>query len=90
MQTWIFRLASIAFFALQAGVLVHLLREGRGNAGPAPAERSVEIVWTLVPAALIAALVLMMSGATSADWSRLRDGGPGPLEPSRFVPVEVR
>lgn len=87
MQTWIFRVTGVAFFALQAGILLHLLRERPAGADGG---RSVEIVWTLVPAAILAALVLMLSGGTQPPWSRVRGGASGPLEPPRFVPVEVR
>jgi len=34
--------------------------------------RRVEIVWTLVPAALLVAVVLMVSGLTRSSWSRVR------------------
>ena len=35
-------------------------------------ERHLEIVWTLVPASVLVALVLMMYGLTDRPWARAR------------------
>lgn len=74
MQAVVFWLTGGAFFALQLGVLLYLLY-ARPAAGLAPIEgrrRRVEIVWTLVPASLFVAVVLMVSGVTGSAWSRVR------------------
>jgi formate-dependent nitrite reductase membrane component NrfD len=73
-QAVIFWLVGIAFFAAQAATLGYLLRTRRSTAGSASACRRVEIVWTLVPAAVIAALVLMTSGLTRPAWTQVRPG----------------
>lgn len=69
-QASVFWLCGVLFFAVQIGVLVALLRarHARRDAASHPAE----IVWTLVPAALLAALALMASGLTEPSWSRVR------------------
>jgi choline-glycine betaine transporter len=77
LQTTIFWLVGIAFFAVQATTLGYLLRARRSAAG-ADEGRRVEIVWTLVPAAVLAALVLMMSGLTGRSWTHVR-GSVAPL-----------
>lgn len=87
MQTSLFWLTGGAFFALQLGMLLYLLY-GRPRGGlpanllygslpgelPARGERRrrVEIVWTLVPASLLVAVVLMVSGFTGSSWNRIR------------------
>jgi heme/copper-type cytochrome/quinol oxidase subunit 2 len=74
-QAAIFWLSGIGFFALQAAMLVYLLR-ARHSGTPGDETRRVEVVWTLVPAAVLAALVLMMSGLTQGSWSRVRGDTP--------------
>jgi len=78
-QATLFWLTGGAFFALQIGTLLYLLyaSPSRGLAPTEGRRRRVEIVWTLVPAALLVAVVLMMSGFTGSSWSRVRAGGPG-------------
>lgn len=74
MQATLFWLTGGAFFALQLGILLHLLYASP-PAGLAPSEvrrRRVEIVWTLVPAALLVAVVLMVSGLTESPSTRVR------------------
>lgn len=81
MQATLFWLFGGAFFALQTGMLLYLLYAGPGT-GLASSEarrRRVEIVWTLVPAALLVAVVLMISGLTGSSWSRVRSGGTSPV-----------
>jgi hypothetical protein len=78
-QATLFWLTGGAFFALQTGILLYLLYASPAQE-PADTEgrrRRVEIVWTLVPAALLVAVVLMMSGFTGSSWSRVRAAGPG-------------
>lgn len=74
MQATLFWLTGGAFFALQIGTLLYLLyaAPGTGAAATEGRRRRVEIVWTLVPAALLVAVVLMMSGFTASSWSRVR------------------
>ena len=74
MHASIFWLTGAAFLAVQLVFLLVLLRDRhRATADPDHAgRRQVEIVWTLVPASLLVALVLMMSGLTRAPWSRVR------------------
>ena len=76
MQATLFWLTGGAFFALQFGMLLYLLYASPA-AGLAPSEESrrrVEIVWTLVPASVLVAVVLMVSGLTGSPWSRVRAG----------------
>lgn len=77
MQATLFWLTGVAFFALQIGMLLYLLyaRPTTGLAASEARRRRVEIVWTLVPAALLVAVVLMVSGFTSSSWSRVRVAG---------------
>ena len=77
MQATLFWLTGGAFFALQIGMLLYLLyaSPARGLAASEARQRRVEIVWTLVPAALLVAVVLMVSGFTSSSWSRVRVAG---------------
>jgi len=81
-QTTIFWLVGAAFFAVQAATLGYLLRARRSATGGNDEGRRVEIVWTLVPAAVLAALVLMMSGLTASSWTHVR-GGAAPLVAQR-------
>ena len=60
----------------------------RGGVGPAEEqERGVEMVWTLVPAALIAALALMLSGFTDGAWIQSRTGDT-PLVGPRAIRID--
>jgi heme/copper-type cytochrome/quinol oxidase subunit 2 len=73
-QATLFWLTGGAFFALQLGLLLYLLY-GRPARGLTPTEERrhrVEIVWTLVPASLLVAVALMVSGLTGSSWSRVR------------------
>ena len=84
MKNALFWLCGVAFFAYQALVLARLVAERREDLAPdARRERDVEMVWTLVPAALVAALALMLAGLTDGAWSQSRTGGAplvGPRE----------
>jgi heme/copper-type cytochrome/quinol oxidase subunit 2 len=69
--TTIFWLTGIAFFAVQLIVLLLLLRL-RHRSGATPEERlrhHAEVIWTLVPASLVAALALMLGGLVDSPWS---------------------
>jgi len=69
LQTSIFWLTGVVFFAVQLGILLTLMRQGR-SADPAEASGGrLEIVWTIVPASLIAALALMLGGLTKGSWT---------------------
>jgi hypothetical protein len=73
-QATVFWLTGGAFFALQLGMLLYLLYAGprAGLAADEARRRRVEMVWTLVPAALLVAVVLMVAGLTGSSWSRVR------------------
>jgi heme/copper-type cytochrome/quinol oxidase subunit 2 len=72
-QNTIFWLTGAAFFAVQLAMLLSLLRrEPRMGDPAADRRRRVEIVWTMVPASLIAALALMIAGLTASPWTRTR------------------
>mgnify|MGYP006184470885 CR=1 FL=1 len=61
MQTNIFWISGIVFFAVQIRILLSLLRQRR-QADPSRSEAiHTEIVWTLVPAALVTAIAIMVS-----------------------------
>jgi heme/copper-type cytochrome/quinol oxidase subunit 2 len=82
-QTTLFWLTGGAFFALQLGMLLYLLYAS-STPGLAPSEerrRRVEIIWTLVPASILVAVVLMVSGLTGSSWSRVRAGA----DPARAI-----
>jgi heme/copper-type cytochrome/quinol oxidase subunit 2 len=84
----VFWLAGTGFFAYQAIVLARLLAERGRSANPAEEqERGVEMVWTLVPAALIAALALMLSGFTDGAWIQSRTGDT-PLVGPRAIRID--
>ena len=74
MQATLFWLTGGAFFALQLGMLLYLLyaRPARGLAATEERRHRVEIVWTLVPASILVAVALMVSGLTGSSWSRIR------------------
>lgn len=74
MQATLFWLTGGAFFALQIGMLLYLLYASPsvGLAASGERRRRVEIVWTLVPASILVAVVLMVSGFTGASWTRVR------------------
>jgi len=84
----IFWISGVAFFAYQSAVLARLVAE-RGASVPAENrhERDVEMVWTLVPAALVVALALMLAGFVDGDWARSRTGGT-PLVGPREIRVD--
>jgi heme/copper-type cytochrome/quinol oxidase subunit 2 len=73
-QATLFWLTGGAFFALQIGMLLYLLYASptAGLAATGERRRRVEIVWTLVPASILVAVVLMVSGLTGSPWTRLR------------------
>jgi hypothetical protein len=70
----LFWLTGGAFFALQIGTLLYLLyaSPSGGLAAIGERRRRVEIVWTLVPASILVAVVLMVSGFTGSSWTRVR------------------
>ncbi|HEY8514262.1 MAG TPA: hypothetical protein VIS07_01975 [Candidatus Binatia bacterium] len=74
MQAALFWLTGGAFFALQLGMLLYLLyaRPAAGLASGDGRRHRDEIVWTLVPASLVVAIALMVTGLTAAPWSRVR------------------
>jgi len=80
-QNGIFWLSGLLFFAVQVRTLGVLLRRNEANADT----RTVEIVWTMVPASLIAALALMLGGLTSTSWTK-PERGDEPLE-VRLIPA---
>jgi heme/copper-type cytochrome/quinol oxidase subunit 2 len=88
-QATLFWLFGGAFFVLQTGMLLYLLyaSPARGLASSEARRRRVEIVWTLVPAALLVAVVLMISGLTASSWSRVRSAGASPV--ARLVQQDV-
>lgn len=76
LQTKIFWICGVVFFAVQIQILLSLLRQRRqADAGRAEAIHA-EIVWTLVPAALVTAIALMA-------WQQ------GPLERAKTPPVTI-
>lgn len=68
-QTSLFWITGVAFFAVQLGILLLLMRQGRSPDAETAAYGRLEIVWTLVPASLIAALALMLGGFTRGSWT---------------------
>ncbi|MFM7735053.1 MAG: hypothetical protein ACKPBU_03625 [Alphaproteobacteria bacterium] len=87
MKNAIFWLSGLGFFAYQAFVLARLVAE-RGDATSTGGRlRDVEMFWTLVPAILVAALALMLSGFVDGDWSRSRTGDT-PLAGPRRIRVD--
>lgn len=83
MQAAIFWTTGAAFFALQAAMIGYLLRARRAAAARRQPDRrrQVEVVWTIVPAAVLAALALMVSGLTASSWSQVRSA-TAPLAPA--------
>lgn len=83
MQATLFWLTGGAFFALQLGMLLYLLYAGPRD-GLVPSEerrRRVEIIWTLVPASLLLAVVCMVGGLTGSSAARSH----ATADPSRVV-----
>ena len=60
MQTKIFWICGIVFFAVQIQILFSLLRQRRQANAENTEAIHAEIVWTLVPAALVTAIALMI------------------------------
>ena len=90
LEAAIFWTTGAAFFALQAATIGYLLwsrRAARARREP-DRRRQVEVVWTIVPAAVLAALALMVSGLTAGSWSRVR-GGTAPLGTGRTAQLET-
>lgn len=69
LQTSIFWLTGVVFFAVQFGILLTLMRQGRSADAAEASGGRLEIVWTIVPASLIAALALMLGGLTKGSWT---------------------
>jgi heme/copper-type cytochrome/quinol oxidase subunit 2 len=82
-QATLFWLTGGAFFALQLGMLLYLLYANPrdGLAAPEERRRRVEIIWTLVPASLLLAVICMVSGLTGSAATRSHACG----DPSRVV-----
>lgn len=85
LQAAIFWTTGAAFFALQASTIGYLLWARRAP----DRRRQVEVVWTIIPAAVLAALALMVSGLTASSWSRVR-GGSAPLGAERAARLETK
>ena len=83
MQASLFWLTGGAFFALQLGMLLYLLYASPavGLAASEERRRRVEIVWTLVPASILLAVILMVSGLTGSSGTRARASA----DPTRVV-----
>lgn len=87
MKNAIFWTSGIGFFGYQALVLGRLIAErGEATAEERP-QRDVEMVWTLVPAALVAALALMLTGFVDSSVGRSRTGDT-PLAGPRQIRVD--
>ncbi len=69
LQTALFWATGVAFFAVQLGILLTVMRQSRASDPRVAAQGRLEIVWTLVPASLIAALALMLGGLTTGSWT---------------------
>ncbi len=69
LQTSLFWLTGVVFFTVQLGILLTLMRQSRSANRETAANGRLEIVWTLVPASLIAALALMLGGLTTGSWT---------------------
>jgi len=82
-QATLFWLTGGAFFALQLGMLLYLLyaSPAEGLAASEERRRRVEIIWTLAPASILLAVLLMVSGLTGSSWTRVRAAA----DPSRVV-----
>jgi len=91
-QAAVFWLTGGAFFALQLGMLLYLLYAGprTGLVAGEARRRRVEMVWTLVPAALLVAVVLMVAGLTGSSWSRVRATAEASGPDVRHAPLAVR
>lgn len=60
MEPAIFWLSGIAFFAVQTSILLRLLKARRQADDGRSIAIHAEIIWTLIPAAFVAALALML------------------------------
>ena len=79
LQTALFWATGVAFFTVQLAILLALMRQSRASDPGVAAQSRLEIVWTLVPASLIAALALMLGGLTTGSWTDAeRDDEPKP------------
>jgi heme/copper-type cytochrome/quinol oxidase subunit 2 len=74
LETAIFWFSGILFFVVQAWILLRLLKARRVHDPARSAAIHAEIVWTLVPAALVAAIALMAG-------DRMQSPGPTELRP---------
>ncbi len=75
MQTKIFWICGIVFFAVQIQILFSLLRQRRRANAENTEAIHAEIIWTLVPAALVTAIALMI-------WQQGSFERPGPVPAS--------
>jgi heme/copper-type cytochrome/quinol oxidase subunit 2 len=76
LQTKIFWICGVIFFAVQIQILLSLLRQRRLADAARSEAIHTEIIWTLVPAALVTAIALMA-------WQQ------GPLERAANPPVTI-
>ena len=75
LRTTVFWAAGVAFFVVQLGILLALMRQSRGTDREIAAQSRLEMIWTIVPASLIAALALMLGGLTSGSWTDAESAG---------------
>jgi len=73
LQTKIFWICGVVFFAVQMQILFSLLHQRRRADAENTEAIHAEIIWTLVPAALVTAIALMI-------WQQ------GPFEPTSPAP----
>ncbi len=88
MQATTFWALSALFLLSQLALVGWLLRHRRTTV-PGSREAAViqtELVWTMVPAALVVALALMAAGLGRANWSRPRLVDTPPSVETRSLP----
>ena len=69
LQNALFWFTGALFFVVQLLILLDLLKQTRSSDLPRAEQGRVEVIWTLVPASLIAALALMLGGLTQGSWT---------------------
>lgn len=83
MQTKIFWICGVVFFAVQMQILFSLLRHRRRANAENTESIHAEIIWTLVPAALVTAIALMIW--QQGPLQRTSPVPPAAMEPTRSV-----
>lgn len=70
-QSTIFWASGSVFFIVQLAMLLYLLRQRHRSEASTEEyrRRHDEVVWTLVPASLVAVLGLMLAGLIRSPWS---------------------